>query len=87
MRRSLSIILLFFYTTICGQNVTLSGVVLEASSNETLIGVTIAIPELFTGVITNEYGFYSISLPYGTYDVQVSYVGYQTIIRLSLIHI
>jgi len=61
--------------------VTLSGVVLEASSNETLIGVTIAIPELFTGVITNEYGFYSISLPYGTYDVQVSYVGYQTIIR------
>ena len=80
MRRSLSIILLFFYTTICGQNVTLSGVVLEASSNETLIGVTIAIPELFTGVITNEYGFYSISLPYGTYDVQVSYVGYQTII-------
>ena len=81
MRRSLSIILLFFYTTICGQNVTLSGVVLEASSNETLIGVTIAIPELFAGVITNEYGFYSISLPYGTYDVQVSYVGYQTIIR------
>ena len=56
---------------------TLSGSVSEASSNETMIGVTIAIPELKTGVATNEYGFYSITLPEGEYELQVNYLGYQ----------
>ena len=56
---------------------TLSGVISEASSNETLIGVTIAIPALKTGVTTNEYGFYSLTLPEGTYELQISYLGYQ----------
>ena len=56
---------------------TLSGSVSEASSNETMIGVTIAIPELNTGVTTNEYGFYSITLPEGEYELQISYLGFQ----------
>ncbi|EAR01557.1 putative outer membrane protein probably involved in nutrient binding [Maribacter sp. HTCC2170] len=42
-----------------------------------MIGVTIAIPELSTGVTTNEYGFYSITLPEGEYEVQVTYLGFQ----------
>lgn len=58
---------------------TLSGIVSEASSNETLIGVTILFPELETGTTTNEYGFYSITLDKGKYQVQVSYLGYKTI--------
>src|SRR5690606_25864449 len=60
---------------------TLSGTVTEISSNETLIGVTIAIPSLATGVITNEYGFYSITLPKGTYEVRVSSLGYRDIVQ------
>ena len=36
---------------------TLSGKVTEANSNETLIGVSILVPELRTGAVTNEYGF------------------------------
>ncbi len=59
------------------QKFTLSGTVSEASSNETMIGVTIAIPELNTGISTNEYGFYSITLPKGNYNLQISYLGYQ----------
>lgn len=62
------------------QKFTLSGTVAEAASNETLIGVTIAVPELRTGVATNEYGFYSLTLPEGEYEVQISYLGYQDII-------
>jgi len=58
---------------------TLSGTISEASSNETLIGVTIAFPELQTGTTTNEYGFYSITLPKGTYNVLISYVGFKDI--------
>ncbi|MFH6604230.1 TonB-dependent receptor domain-containing protein [Maribacter algicola] len=60
---------------------TISGTISEATSNETLIGVTIAIPELRTGVTTNEYGFYSITLPEGEYQVQVSYLGFQDIVE------
>ncbi|WP_435625830.1 TonB-dependent receptor [Flagellimonas sp.] len=65
---------------------TLSGTISEASSNETLIGVTLVFPELSTGVTTNEYGFYSITLPEGEYEVIISYLGFQDIReRISLI--
>ncbi|HEA22440.1 hypothetical protein LCGC14_1326660 [marine sediment metagenome] len=63
------------------QKFTLSGTISEASSNETLIGVTVAVPELRTGVTTNEYGFYSITLPEGQYDLQVSYLGFQEVVQ------
>ncbi|GAA4811859.1 TonB-dependent receptor [Litoribaculum gwangyangense] len=58
---------------------TISGVVSEEKSNETLIGVNIVIPQLQTGAITNEYGFYSITLPQGTYNLVISYLGFKTI--------
>lgn len=57
---------------------TLSGTISDTNSNETLIGVTVFISELKTGVTTNEYGFYSITIPKGTYTVEISYLGYQT---------
>jgi len=60
---------------------TLSGTISEASSNESLIGVTVAISELKTGTTTNEYGFYSITLPEGEYQVIVSYLGFQEIVK------
>ncbi len=72
---------LFFSSVQAQQKYTLSGTVFEASSNETLIGVTILIPELSTGVTTNEYGFYSITLPRGEYQIQVSSLGFQDIVQ------
>ncbi len=61
------------------QKYTISGSVNETSSNETLIGVNVTIPELKTGVTTNEYGFYSITIPEGTYTISVSYLGFKDI--------
>ncbi len=58
---------------------TLSGTVSEQSSNETLIGVNIIFPEIGKGVVTNEYGFYSITLPQGVYKLQISYLGFRDI--------
>ena len=55
---------------------TLSGQIRAASSNESLIAVTVFIPELNTGVSTNKYGFYSVSLYPGTYTIEVSSIGY-----------
>ncbi|MGB5436111.1 MAG: TonB-dependent receptor [Maribacter sp.] len=79
-KRFPTFIILFFifsFSLFSQQKFTLSGSVSEASSNETMIGVTIAIPALNTGVTTNEYGFYSITLPQGEYEIQVSYLGFQ----------
>ena len=61
------------------QNHTISGTISDNQSNETLIGVNIIVPEQQTGTITNEYGFYSLTLPSGTYKIQISYLGYKTI--------
>lgn len=60
---------------------TLSGIISEASSNETLIGVSVVIPQLQTGTTTNEYGFYSISLPRGSYQFVISYLGFEEIVQ------
>ena len=57
---------------------TLKGIISEEKNNETLIGVSIIFPELNTGTTTNEYGFYSITLPKGTYQITVSYIGFTT---------
>ena len=58
---------------------TLSGKITDQRSNETLIGVNIIFPELKTGTITNEYGFYSITLKKRTYNFQVSYLGFNSV--------
>uniref|UniRef100_UPI00404B9FE4 TonB-dependent receptor n=1 Tax=Gelidibacter sp. TaxID=2018083 RepID=UPI00404B9FE4 len=60
---------------------TLSGVITDQNTNETLIGVNILIPTLQTGTTTNEYGFYSITLPKGEYDIQISYLGYNSVVQ------
>ena len=61
------------------EKVTLSGTVTDSKTNETLIGVSVYIPELKAGINTNEYGFYSITLPKGDYSLNLSYLGYQTV--------
>lgn len=70
-----------FFILQAQEKYTLSGTISEASSNETLIGVTVAVSELKTGTTTNEYGFYSITLPEGEYQIVVSYLGFQEIVE------
>ncbi|MGF1556482.1 TonB-dependent receptor [Paucihalobacter sp.] len=60
---------------------TLRGTISDSNTNETLIGVTVLISELQTGTSTNEYGFFSITLPEANYTIQISYLGYKTINR------
>ncbi len=76
----LILIFTFSINSIWSQNkFTLNGVISDSESSETLIGVNILIPELKTGATTNEYGFYSITLPEGTYRVVISYLGYSEV--------
>lgn len=87
--RSTSFIALFFLffcsLAFSQRNVTLSGYVSDLESDESLIGVSVLIPELNTGTITNEYGFFSLTLPPDVYTVQIRYLGFETLTReLSL---
>jgi hypothetical protein len=60
------------------KKVTLNGYVRDTQNGEELIGATLYIPELKVGTVTNAYGFYALTMPLGTYEVSVSYLGYRT---------
>ncbi|MBC3848065.1 TonB-dependent receptor [Winogradskyella echinorum] len=79
LRRILFLFLLFPLFLLSQEKFTFSGTITDNQSNETLIGVNIIFPDIQSGTMTNEYGFYSITLPSGTYSVQISYLGFKTI--------
>jgi len=77
-KRILLIFSMFFFILKLNaqEKFTLSGAITDEINGETLIGVNIIINELKTGTTTNEYGFYSITLPKGNYTVTISYLGF-----------
>ncbi len=81
MKYSLTIIALILSISVFSQKYTLSGYIKDASSGEDMIGAGILIKELKQGTITNTYGYFSISLPKGTYTVEISFIGYNNIVK------
>lgn len=82
--------LLFFLMglglTVSGQErLTISGNVIDADNGEELIGATVLVQGLGTGGVTNEYGFYSLTIPPGEYRLVISFVGYETVTRSILL--
>lgn len=74
-------ILFLFLGSVCvsaQEKFTLSGTISEANSGETLIGINVIIPELQTGTVTNQYGYYSITLPKGDYELSFTSIGFIT---------
>ncbi|QEC52319.1 TonB-dependent receptor [Anseongella ginsenosidimutans] len=67
-----------FTTTAYAQQGTLTGVVVDGASGETLIGVNITIPEANAGLATDLDGKYNIQLAPGTYTLEASFIAYQT---------
>ena len=56
-----------------------TGVVKDAETNETLIGVSIYEERLQLGTTTDEKGRYTLDLPLGEHRLRISYVGYTTV--------
>lgn len=78
MKPCLTIIFCLIISTSFPQNkFTLTGYIKDSVSEETMIGATISINGQAKGVSSNQYGFYSITLPAGKYTVSCSFVGYQ----------
>ncbi|MBS7255880.1 TonB-dependent receptor [Flavobacterium branchiicola] len=80
--KKISFLLLIIFTTFVSfsqEKFTLSGTIKDSKNNETLIGVNIYVPALKIGTTTNEYGFYSLTIPKGEQEIEITYIGYQTI--------
>ncbi len=60
---------------------TINGYIYDQTSGEPLIGATIYDKKSSKGTASNTYGFYSITLKNTTPVLEISYLGYQTIVR------
>ncbi|MEZ5014293.1 MAG: TonB-dependent receptor [Chitinophagales bacterium] len=63
------------------QSHTISGYVSESGTGEKLINATIYNAKDFNGTVSNEYGFFSLTLPEDTVDLRFVYVGFNTEVR------
>ncbi len=75
------LLLLLFPFVLFSQNeqfYTLSGYISDVNNGESLTGVNIVVDSLSVGTTSNSYGFYSLTLPKGIYDIRYTYIGYAT---------
>lgn len=85
MKSQLRALLGVVFATLAGTNAgfaqanyTLSGEIRDSKNGEALIGATIyPVENSSKGVTTNSYGFYSLTLPSGSYTIATQYVGYE----------
>ena len=59
------------------KNYTLSGYVLDSQSNELIIGSSVIVEGLNIGTITNSYGFFSITIEEGNYNIRIQNLGFK----------
>lgn len=78
MRLFYVVLLLLTSQFALAQKYTINGYVKDSGNGEELIGVTVLVVGTGNGTVTNAYGFYSITLPPGQYELQYSYVGYRS---------
>ncbi|MEE9431404.1 MAG: carboxypeptidase-like regulatory domain-containing protein, partial [Melioribacteraceae bacterium] len=80
-----SIILLLTISTFA-QTGTITGLVKDANTNETLIGANIIVNELDNvGAATDINGKFKIIAPVGSYSIKVSLIGFQPIVKTDII--
>ena len=67
------------FSAFAQQKGQVAGVIKDAETNETLIGVSVYVEKLQLGTTTDEKGRYDLDLPVGEHILRVSYVGYTTL--------
>lgn len=81
----IAILLSVFSGAFSQKNYTLSGTITDAESGEDLAGALLSVKNTSYNTISNPYGFYSITLPEGIYDIEIQFVGYENqLSRLNL---
>ena len=74
-----TIVLIVIYTNTFSQQHTISGYVEDANTGEKLINANVFSSQIYKGTVTNNYGFYSLTLQSKKVRLNFSYIGYQTI--------
>ncbi len=69
------------FTVMAQEKYTIRGTVKDNENGETLIGASVYLQGTEYGAITNEYGFYSLTAPAGTYKLFITYIGYEAIVQ------
>ena len=78
MRKIFFLFLLLNFNFIFTQNsFTISGYVQDNSNNELIIGASVIVKELQIGTVTNNYGFFSLTLVEGDYDLIFQSLGFE----------
>ncbi len=72
------LITVFIVFTAEAQKGFLRGTIIDASTGEPLIGATVAVAGTTTGTISDFDGNYNLPLEQGTYNIQISYISYET---------
>ena len=81
------IIFLLSMPAFAQERFTINGYLKDVANGEGLIGATVQVKGQPVGVAANEYGFYSLTLPKGEYQLVYSYIGYEPINKaISLTH-
>ena len=80
MKHLIFIVSVFFLslTGSAQKKFTINGYIKDSLTGETLIGANLNVPSLGKGVTSNQYGYYSLTLPQGRYTISCSFVGYST---------
>ncbi len=79
MKLFLSFLLITLSYGVFSQDYTISGAITDATNGEDLFGAVVKVKELEnTGASSNAYGFYSLTLPKGTYTLIFRSTGFET---------
>ncbi|MCE1155040.1 MAG: TonB-dependent receptor [Bacteroidales bacterium] len=78
MKKIILMLMLVLSTGLSAQFYTISGYLTDGKSGESLINASVFDHRSRKGTVSNEYGFFSITLPAGETQLQFTYVGFQT---------
>ena len=76
---SLSLLFIILLHIASAQKFTISGYINNVKNKEFLIGAAVYNPETGLGTLSNNYGFFSLTLPEGVYTLETSFLGYAII--------
>lgn len=79
LKRILTLFLLVTSIVFAQDKSSISGIIKDASNGETLFGASIYLKDTSIGVLSNEYGFYSLTASKGNYTIVISYLGYEDV--------
>lgn len=73
-----TLLILAFFLSATSQNYSISGTISDQANGESISGAIVSIVEIPSlGTLSNAYGFYSLSVPSGSYKLKIKFLGFE----------